>query len=124
MKQKLIYEDVIKTVIEPDYSRGILLEFQKKYCMHTEQFLEYYIEGIPLPVDARDIDKWLFRYRIFTIANGDLNELINSYYLDMLNNIQLSDDSSQDKPMTQFNGNFKEEANIASSFICFVHVWL
>lgn len=68
-------EDLFKVVIEPDHSRGILLNLQNRYQLNTQEFLRLYYEGIPLPMPTKDIDNWLFEYEMFIACEGDLGEL-------------------------------------------------
>jgi hypothetical protein len=68
--------ELFKVVIEPDNSKSILLDLQSKYKIDTLYFLQLCKEGIPLPIPQDDFNYWLYQYKIFVAAEGDVSELI------------------------------------------------
>ncbi|WP_054696408.1 hypothetical protein [Syntrophomonas palmitatica] len=82
MHTQMPYEDFVKIVYEPEHSKNILLELQQKYNLDTMQFISWYREGIPLPVEARDCRNWLYNFEIFIRAEGDIFELLQSSQFD------------------------------------------
>lgn len=72
-------EDLFEVVIQPEHSKGILINLQTKYKISTKEFLAFYHEGIPVPIPPEDIDNWLFQYELFIAAEGDLGELIEGF---------------------------------------------
>lgn len=77
MQESPAIEDLFEVVIEPDYSRGILKEFQKKYGISTYDFVQFYNHGFTLPIPLSDIREWLHSYKMFLMAEGDPEELID-----------------------------------------------
>lgn len=67
-------------VKEPDYSRQVLLEFQKKYGIGTYDFFTFYRTfGVtPVKIDAKELASWEHHYEIFKMAGGDVWSLKES----------------------------------------------
>lgn len=67
-------------VKEPDYSRQVLLELQKKYSIETNDFFTFYRTfGVtPVKIDAKEVAKWEHHYEIFKMAGGDIWSLKES----------------------------------------------
>ncbi|MGB9792345.1 MAG: hypothetical protein ACPLTR_07195 [Thermacetogeniaceae bacterium] len=61
-------------VKEPDYSRQVLLEFQKKYGIGTYDLFTFYRTfGVtPVKIDAKELASWEHHYEIFKMAGGDV----------------------------------------------------
>lgn len=82
---KIKLEDLIEVVMQPDYSKQKLLDLQTRYNLDTVQFIEFvglYKEGIPLPVDSKDMDNWLFHLKMFLASGGEILELVNDFSFD------------------------------------------
>ena len=69
-------EDLFETVIEPDHSKQILLEYQKKYGMNSIIMWFKYTSGQSLNISSKELDRWLFEYEMYRAAEGDIRELI------------------------------------------------
>ncbi|HHV76814.1 MAG TPA: hypothetical protein GXX39_05545 [Syntrophothermus lipocalidus] len=61
-------------VKEPEYSQQVLLEFQKKYDIETNDFFTFYRTfGVtPVKIDAKELARWEHHYEIFKMAGGDI----------------------------------------------------
>lgn len=79
---KISLKDLVEVVKQPDYSKQKLLAFQEKYHLDTVQFIELYGEGIPLPINSRDIENWLFQFKMFLTSKGNILELMEKSNLD------------------------------------------
>lgn len=82
MEEKISLNDLIKIVQQPDFSKTKLLEFQKQYNLDSIQFLFWHREGIPLPIEPRDINNWLFHLEMFIRTEGDILELLQGDSID------------------------------------------
>lgn len=67
-------------VKEPEYSRQVLLEFQNKYGIETNDFFTFYRTfGVtPVKIDAKELASWEHHYEIFKMAGGDIWSLKES----------------------------------------------
>jgi len=61
-------------VKEPEHSRRVLLGFQKKYGIETNEFFTFYRTfGVtPVKIDAKELASWEHHFEIFKMAGGDV----------------------------------------------------
>lgn len=72
-------EDLIEVVYEPDFSKSILLELQKKYNLNTVRFYELYKEGMVPGVSLEDAENWIYNFEIFMLSKGNIKELVEDF---------------------------------------------
>jgi len=67
-------------VKEPEYSQQVLLGFQKKYGIETNEFFTFYrTSGVtPVKIDAKELASWEYHFEIFKMAGGDVWSLTTS----------------------------------------------
>lgn len=65
---------------EPEHSQQVLLEFQKKYGIETDDFFTFYRTfGVtPVKIDAKELASWEHHFEIFKMAGGDVWSLKES----------------------------------------------
>lgn len=71
-------EKSFNVVTEPEYSKSLLLNFEKKYKSNTKDFLRLINTEIPscnLMMDTEDVDTWFQAYNDFIFFEGELSEL-------------------------------------------------
>jgi len=62
--------DLFTVVIQPEHSKQVLCEFQRKYNITTNEFIAFFNEGISIPnMPQEDINEWVFQYKIFLAAH-------------------------------------------------------
>jgi hypothetical protein len=75
-------EDIFEIVEEPEHSKNVLLNFQEKYNIDSEElYLFYQQNGInyeELPVTEEDFKSWIHHFIIFKENGGDPWELKES----------------------------------------------
>jgi len=75
-------EDVFEIVEEPEHSKNVLLDFQEKYNIDSEElYLFYQQNGInyeELPISEEDFKSWIHHFIIFKENGGDPWELKES----------------------------------------------
>ncbi|MDH7579046.1 MAG: hypothetical protein QHH75_14820 [Bacillota bacterium] len=67
-------------VKEPEHSQQVLLEFQKKYGIETDDFFAFYrtLGVTPVKIDAKELASWEHHFEIFKMAGGDVWSLKES----------------------------------------------
>lgn len=72
-------EDFFDVVVEPEYSKGVLLEFQEKYNYDSMLIYKMYKQGFTdykqLEIKKDDYFSWIHHFIIFTQNGGDVWDL-------------------------------------------------
>jgi hypothetical protein len=72
-------EDFFDVVVEPDYSKGVLLELQEKYHYDSMFIYEMYKQGFAnykeLDIKKNDYISWIHHFIIFTQNGGNVWDL-------------------------------------------------
>ena len=102
-------EDYFDVVIEPEHSKNVLLNFQKKYGYDSvklytlykqEQNLDNYLN-----IDKEDFHSWIHHFIIFTQNGGDVSDLGDDW------NLKLDDNKWEDSQNELKNIDMRGENN-------------
>lgn len=66
------FADIIEVVDEPDYSKSIIEEMEKKYSVTSDNFYKAYKNDVLnyKNFDRDDIDKWIHHIEVLQILGG------------------------------------------------------
>lgn len=69
----LEFADIIEVVDEPDYSKSIIEEMEKKYSVTSDNFYKAYKNDVLnyKNFDRDDIDKWIHHIEVLQILEGE-----------------------------------------------------
>lgn len=76
MENNELLQKCFNIVVQPDYAIDIISAFQSKYGFDTLEFFQLYKDGFELPVPSCDVQTWLYQYKLFLAAGGDIFQLI------------------------------------------------
>jgi hypothetical protein len=77
MKQEGL-DGMFNVVNEPEYSKGMLLNYQEKYRISSSDIYRLYINGLLNFASGdlkEDLEDWVYNYKIFIFNNGNIQDL-------------------------------------------------